>query len=146
MIWLSPDNWKEQKFTELRLYAPKGEKILLDFEPLKMPCEKNGDPRWEDWHCYCEPLRIYRQDYELLLPYFGIIYPTKDAVNGCENANFDPCFENFIGKEDWSKIISEIEYNLDNFPYNEKEFFAGFIKWVKEALNHTLVIAVEGNL
>lgn len=146
MIWLSPPDTEKQSFTELRLYAPKEEKILLDFEPLKMPCEMNKDPLWEDWHCYCEPLRVYKQDYELLLPYIGKIYPTKDAVDGRENTYFDPCFENFIGKDDWSKIISEIEKDFDNFPDNEKIFFSDFIKWLKEALRHTSVIVVEGNL
>lgn len=29
MVWLKPSEWKKQKYIELRLYAPKNEKIFL---------------------------------------------------------------------------------------------------------------------
>ena len=82
MMWLKPGDYKKQKYIELRLYAPESEKILLDFNPLKISEEPDWNPAWEEWHCYPTPLRIYKQDYELLIGYFNRIYPTQDAFDG----------------------------------------------------------------
>lgn len=144
-IWLNPNEYQKQKYIELRLYAPKSEKILLDFNPLKISDESNWNPMWEEWHCYYTPLRIYKQDYELLLDYFNI-YPTKDAFDGTLEPIFDICSDNWIGKDDWYKIINEIEQDIEKFPDNEKKFFGEFIKWLKEVLKYTSIIVVEGNL
>jgi len=146
MIWLKPDDYKKQKYIELRLNAPESEKILLDFNPLKISEEPDWNPAWEEWHCYSTPLRIYRQDYELLIEYFNRIYPTKDAFNGTPEPVFDVCFYNWIGKEDWFKVISEIEQELDSVSADKKSFFMDFLKWLKKALNYTSIIVVEGNL
>lgn len=146
MVWLKPSEWKNQKYIELRLYAPKNEKILLDFNPLKISDELDWNPMWEEWHCYPTPLRIYQQDFNILLDYFNKIYPTKDAFNGTPEPAFDVCFDNWIGKDDWYKIIYEIEQDIDNFPDNEKIFLSEFLKWLKEALKYTTIIVVEGNL
>ncbi|MGN0640398.1 MAG: BdrN protein [Oscillospiraceae bacterium] len=146
IIWLEPNEYRKQKYTELRLYAPKSEKILLDFNPLKISDEYDWNPMWEEWHCYYAPLRIYKQDYELLLDYFNKVYPTKDAFDGTPEPIFDICFYNLIGKEDWYKIIYEIEQDIENIADNEKMFFAEFIKWLEEALKYTSIIVVEGNL
>ncbi len=36
MVWLNPNGYEEQEYVELRLNAPKNEKIFLDFNPLKI--------------------------------------------------------------------------------------------------------------
>ncbi len=146
MIWLNPSDYKMQSYTELRLYAPKNEKILLDFNPLKISSVPDWNPEWEEWHCYATPLRIYKQDYELLLEYFDKIYPTKDAFDGSDEQTFDVCFSNWIGKDDWLKIICEIEKDIENIPNEQKDFFIAFINWLRQALDNTNIIVVEGNL
>lgn len=60
MIWLKSSEYQKQKYLELRLYAPKNEKIVLDFNPLKISDKPSWNPSWEEWHCYANPLRIYR--------------------------------------------------------------------------------------
>ena len=146
MIWLKSSDYKKQKYIELRLHAPKNEKILLDFNPLKISNAPDWNPAWEDWHCYPTPLRIYKQDYECLIDYFNRIYPIKDAFDGTPEFVFDVCFDNWIGKEDWLKIITEIEQELDSISADERLFFKNFLKWLKEALIFSSIIVVEGNL
>lgn len=146
MIWLKPSDYRKQKYIELRLYAPQNEKILLDFNPLKMSEEPDWNPAWEEWHCYAAPLRIYKQDYELLIDYFNKIYPIKDAFDGTLESVFDVCFYNWIGKNDWFKIIYEIEQELESISDDKKPFFIDFVEWLREALNYTSIIVVEGNL
>ncbi len=101
---------------------------------------------WEEWHCYISPLRIYKQDYELLLDYFNKIYPTKDAFDGTLEPAFNVCFCNWIGKSDWHRIIDEIERDLSRVSNGKEGLLTGFLAWVKKALKHTSVIIVEGNL
>ena len=91
MKWLENSETDKQKKLVLRLYAPEDEKILLDFNPLKESEEPDWNPMWEEWHAYPEPLRIYKQDYEMLLKYFAVIYPTKDAFDGTQEPEFDVC-------------------------------------------------------
>lgn len=145
MIWLKLNDCRNQIYKELRLYTPKNEKILLNFNPLKISEEPNWNPSWEEWHCYAVPLRIYRQDYDLLVDYFNRVYPLKNAFDGTLESAFDVCFDNWICKDDWLKIISEIEQDLENMPDEKKLFFMAFLEWLKNALNHTSIIVVEGN-
>lgn len=100
----------------------------------------------EEWHCYASPLRIYRQDYKLLLKYFNKIYPTKDAFDGTPKEAFDACFDNWISREYREKVIFETEKDMDNFPEVEEIFFQNFPKWLKEALKYTEIIVAGGNL
>ncbi|MDE5802453.1 MAG: BdrN protein [Lachnospiraceae bacterium] len=146
MIWLNPNEYRKQKYIELRLYAPQNEKIVLDFNPLKVSGEPDWNPAWEEWHCYAAPLRIYKQDYELLLDYFNKIYPTKDAFDGTMEPAFDVCSYNWIGRDDWFKVISEVEQDLENISDDKKPFFTDFLEWLRKALNYTSIIVVEGNL
>ncbi len=44
------------------------------------------------------------------------------------------------------RIISEIEQDLNCILDGEKTFLMDFLEWVKEALKHTSIIVVEGNL
>lgn len=146
MTWLRLSDDRKQRYIELRLYAPKSEKIFLDFNPLKISDKPDWNPAWEAWHCYATPLRIYQQDYQILLNYFRKIYPTKDAFDGTPQSDFDVCFSNWIDKDDWFQIISEIERELKSICDDEKTFLIDFLKWLKEALCHTSIIVVEGNL
>ena len=117
----------------------------MNFNPLKISNEPDWNPAWEKWHCYRTPLRIYKQDYELLVDYFNRIYPVKDAFNGVIDAFFDVTNDNWIGKDDWFRVISEMEQDLDSISDDKKLFFIDFLEWVKEALNYTSIIVVEGN-
>lgn len=101
MIWLNPNEYKNQTYVELRLHAPKSEKIYLEFNPLKMSFEPDWNPMWKEWHCYASLLKIYKQDYEVFLGYFNKIYPIQDAFDGTLEPVFDVCFDNWIGKNDW---------------------------------------------
>lgn len=145
MIWLNPNDYMKRQDMELRLYAPKNELILLLFNPLRISDEPDWSPSFEDWNCYAKPLRIYEQDYNLLLDYFNTVYPTINSFDGTVETAFNVCFDNWIRKDDWLKIISEIEQDLENIPDNEKPFFTAFIEWLGEALKHTSIIVVEGN-
>ena len=142
MIWV---NFSEQKHIDLRLNAPESEQILLEFNPLKMSDEPDWNPAWEEWHSYHEPLRIYQQDFKLLTDYFNRVYPTKDAFDGTPEPVFDTIDYNWIGKDDWMKIISEIEQELDDLSEEKQAFLITFLAWLKEALHHTSIIVVEGN-
>ncbi len=146
MVWLNSSEHAKQTYKELRLYASEHERIRLDFNPLRISDEPNWNPKWEEWHCYGEPLRIYKQDYELLLEYFDKVYPIKDAFDGTMVSGFDVCFDNWIGEENWQQIISEIEKDMNDFSYREKAFFHNFITWLTAALKYTTIIVVEGNL
>lgn len=143
-VWVS--DVREQKEIELRLYAPKSEKIRLDFNPLKLSDIPDWNPAWEEWHAYVSPLVVYEQDYTMLLmDYFNIIYPTKDAFDGTPEFCFDICFDNWIGADDWKKIITEIQKDFGGFEPDRKRFYADFLNWLEEALNYTDIIVVEGN-
>lgn len=143
-VWI--ENGEKQNEIELRLYAPELEMIRLTFNPLKMSEEPNWNPQWEEWTCYATPLVIYKQDYEILLKdYFDKMYPTKDAFDGTPELCFDICFYNWLGTDDWMKVISEIENDLDSFQPDRKQFYIRFLSWIKEALKHTAIIVVEGN-
>lgn len=145
-MWLDSNDYRNQKYKILRLFAPEDEKILLDFNPLKMSNSSGWNPMWEEWHCYAVPLRIYRQDYELLLPYFDKVFPTKDAFDGSSLQAFDVCSDNWIGKEDWLRIMSAMVEDMKNITDDRKAFMTAFLKWLNKALAHTMIIVVEGNL
>ena len=146
MVWLNQNDCQKQEYMELRLDAPKSEKICLEFNPLRMSCEPDWNPMWEEWHCYTSPLRIYKQDYEFLLGYFNKVYPIKDAFDGTLEPVFDVCFYNWIGKSDWFRIIDEIERDLNRVNDDKRVLLTDFISWIKKALKHTSIIVVEGNL
>jgi len=122
MVWLNPKDYKKQEYVVLRLNAPKNEKIYLDFNPVKISHEPDWNPMWEEWHCYRNPLRIYKQDYAPLLGYFNRIYPIKDAFNGTLESVFDVCFGNWIGKNDWLRFMDEIKRDLNRVNDSERIF------------------------
>ena len=72
-----------------------------------------------------------------------------------ENSLLDEMYQYFLDmgidalqKEviNWIKIIRNIEVDLINSSKVEQEFLKIFIAWIKQALQHTSVIVVEGNL
>lgn len=142
MVWLNPTDYKKQDYMTLRLNAPLGERIRLDFNPLKISDVADISPSWIDWHCYRNPLRIYSPDFDILVSYFNKAYPIIDASDNTERDSFD----NWIKKDDWIKIIHNIEVDLINSSKDEQEFLNTFIDWIKDALQHTSIIVVEGNL
>ena len=100
----------------------------------------------KDWHYYRDPLRVYSPDFDILVSYFNQVYPIIDASDNTERDRFDVCFDNWIKKDTWIKIIHNIEVDPINFSKEEKEFLNTFIVWIMDALKHTSVIVVEGNL
>ena len=146
MVWLKPTDYKKQEYMELRLNAPFGEHIRLDFNPLHINDISNSSLSWKDWHCYRNPLRVYSPDFDILVSYFNQVYPIIDASDNTERDSFDVCFDNWIKQDDWIKIIHNIEVDLINSSKDEQEFLNTFIDWIKNALQHTPVIVVEGNL
>ena len=146
MVWLNSVDYKNQEYMELRLNAPLYENIRLDFNPLKISDVSSHEPSCKDWHCYRKPLRVYSPDFDILVSYFNKAYPIIDASDNTERDSFDVCFDNWIKQDDWIKIIHNIEVDLINSSKVEQEFLKIFIAWIKEALQHTSVIVVEGNL
>ena len=78
--------------------------------------------------------------------FFKKVYPFVDASDGTLRQELYLCFDNWIEKNDWIKIINEIENNLENISDSERKLLSDFIEWLKEALKHTTIIVVEGNL
>ncbi len=72
--------------------------------------------------------------------------PTDYKKQEYMELRFDVCFDNWIKKDYWIKIIHNIEVDLINFSKEENEFLNTFIAWITDALQHTSVIVVEGNL
>jgi len=130
-----------------RCYSKYDEKIRLDFFPCKNVSENWA---WEEWHTEI-PLTIFVTDYrQLLLEYICEVYPTNDPTNHEIEQSFDECSFNFIGKDDWIKIIERIKILLkrnNNRPSKmEKEFYENFIEWVEKELKWANIIVVDGNL
>ena len=146
MVWLNSRDYQKQEYIELRFNARLGEHIRLDFNPLKTLEIADVSPSWKDWHCYREPLRVYSPDFDILVSYFNKVYPLIDASDNCERDSFDVCFDNWIKQDDWIKIIHNIEVDLINLRKDEQEFLKIYIAWIKEALQYTSIIVVEGNL
>ena len=122
MAWLKPMDYKKQEYMELRLNAPLGEHIRLDFNPLKISDVSGHEPSWKDWHYYRDPLRVYSPDFDILVSYFNQVYPIIDASDNTERDRFDVCFDNWIKKDYWTKIIPNIEVDLINFSKDALEF------------------------
>ena len=100
----------------------------------------------KDWHYYRDPLRVYSPDFDILVSYFNQVYPIIDASDNTERDRFDVCFDNWIKKDYWIQIIHNIEVDLINLSKEEQEFLNTLIAWINEALQHSSVIVVEGNL
>jgi len=122
MVWLNQVDYKKQEYIELRLNAPLGEHIRLDFNPLKITDISDSSSSWKDWHCYRQPLRVYSPDFDVLVSYFNKAYPVIDASDNTERDSFDVCFDNWIKLNDWMKIIDDIESNFEDFTPHEQQF------------------------
>jgi predicted HAD superfamily phosphohydrolase len=130
-----------------RCYSKYDEKICLRF----FPCKNLGDDiSLEELYTQI-PLTVFVTDYvELLLEYITGIYPIKDITNDEIVQSFEECFDNWIGKDDWKKIIEKIKVKLNrnnNRPSKmEKEFYENFIEWIEKELDWADIIVVKGNL
>lgn len=128
-----------------RLYAQRGERIHLTFLPLRPDC--GNDPQWEDWNCYRSILTIGWPDCEqLLIPTLKQIFPVKDPTNGEVQEEFDLCFDNWIGKEDWERWILLVRDCLPSLSEKESAFLFSVLEWIETALTYTTVMVVESNL
>lgn len=76
----------------------------------------------KDWHYYRDPLRVYSPDFDILVSYFNQVYPIIDVSDNIERDRFDVCFDNWIKKDYWIKIIQNIEVDLINFSKDALEF------------------------
>lgn len=128
-----------------RLYTQSGEKIHLAFLPLRPDC--GNDPQWEDWNCYRSILTIGWPGCEqLLIPTLKQIFPVKDPTNGEVQEEFDLCFDNWIGKEDWERWMLLVRDSLPDMTAEESDFLRSILEWAEMALTQTSVMVVESNL
>jgi hypothetical protein len=86
-----------------RCYSQANEKICWSFHPCKNIADYSS---WKRTDLNKPPqLIVFQTDYEKLLwDYVTGIYPIADPVNNEIIQSFDPCFDNWIGKDDWRKI------------------------------------------
>ncbi len=129
-----------------RCHSELNEEIRLTF----YPCKNLGENMtWEECHS-AKPLIIFREDYtKLLLHYLTEIHPTTDPTNNQIIQQFDECFDNWIGKNDWLKIIARINQDIQQTDNRltklEKEFYENMIEWLENNLEWADLIMVEGN-
>jgi len=130
-----------------RCYSDVNEKICWTL----YPCVNFGENiTREQWHAKT-PLYIFYADYEKLLKeYVTGIYPIINPTNNTVVEAFDPCFNNWIGKDDWKKIINEIKNKLqrnNNRPSKlEREFYNNFLEWIEKELEWADIIVIDSNL
>ena len=128
---------------ELLCYGKPGDKIRLDFLPCK---NTNGVKQWENWHPK-DSLRLYAADYIKLLPYFEKVFPATDPASGEIQDCFDECCDNWIGVDDWKKIILAIRKDVSHINNTaEALFFNKFTSWIESQTAWADIIVVEGNL
>ena len=130
-----------------RCYSDIKEKICWTLHPCK---NVGKNITWEQWHVKI-PLYIFVSDYEKLLwEHVTKIYPLKEPINGEIIEAFDPCFDNWIGKDDWNKIIKVIKDKLikvnNHLPRLEKEFYKNFLEWIERELEWADIIVIDSNL
>lgn len=104
---------------------------------------------WEDAPEGEPPLILYEVDTEnerLLIPTLGQIFPVKVPINGDVHEEFDFCFDNWIGKEDWERWMRLVRGSLTGMTAEESAFLLSILGWIETALTHTGVMVVESNL
>ncbi|CAJ1313818.1 hypothetical protein [Paenibacillus nuruki] len=90
-------------------------------------------------------LFIYNEDFNYIRPLldkrFPMIHPyTMETMN-----QFDPCWDNPIGKEIWMDILAELQQQ--NVEEEELQLFLQqFHTWISERLQSAEGIEVTGNL
>lgn len=149
MCWINYETEKQRECV-LRIYAPMEEKIRLTFNPVKMSDEPDWNPAYEDWNSYENPLVIYKQDFDIVVCHIEKAFPTKDAFDGTEEPRFVVYEPFWLGRSDWKKIVdyvnSELECEESKHSKEENEFLIEFRDWIQEALKHSEIIVVEGNM
>ena len=130
-----------------RCYSDITEKICWTLHP----CKNFGENiTWEQWHTKT-PLYIFETDYnKLLWEFVAGIYPLKDPTSGAIIEAFDPCFDNWIGKDDWIKMLAAVKIKLkksnDRPSKLENEFYNNFIEWIERELEWADIIVIDSNL
>ena len=140
------DSGSEHIVTDIRLYSDDGEKIELEFKPVCVPV--NGDLQWKDWNCY-DSIRVYKTDYDKLLlssiqSVFPVVDPTPNSWGLQEE--FDLTSMNFMGREDWNRIIDVLLNRSNTAADQEKEFYDLFIKYLRNFTEVSDYFCIEGNL
>jgi hypothetical protein len=130
-----------------RCYSNFEEKICLEFFPCKNTV---ANITWEEWHSK-KSLVVFFTDYrKLLIDYICEIYPIKDITNNTTVKSFDECFDNWIEKNYWVKILEKIKIrmnaNSNRLSKMEKEFYNNFVEWIEKELEWADIIVVEGNM
>lgn len=64
--------------------------------------------------------------------FFKKVYPFVDASDGTLRQELYLCFDNWIEKNDWLKIVNEIENNLEHVSDSERKFLSDFINRTKK--------------
>ncbi len=143
--FLPPNSRERRIYLSPQCYTPRGEKVHLAFLPLRPDC--GNTPQWEDWNCYRSILTIGWSDCQrLIFPTLEQVFPVTDPTNGEVQEAFDPCFDNWIGKEDWKRWMELVQKNLPDRTAEESDFLRSVLGWIETALTYTDVMVVEGNL
>ena len=134
--------------TDIRLYSDDTELIRLEFKPVYMYSLKNESMSWEDWNHY-DSICIYKTDYEkLLLPVIQSLFPVTDPdPNGFGiQESFDLTSTNFLGKEDWKKLIEELTKCMKSSNKAESDFYDSVLGCLKDFMLKSDWFCIEGNL
>lgn len=130
----------------LGLSRPAPQPVRLILQPLLPTRETEGDPRWEEWHCYLFPLAVGMGDYQRLLAgCFACAYPTRDAIDGAPAAALDPCSPNWLAAGDWERITAAVRREMAGASRKKARFYDRFLRWTEAALTHTDIIIADGN-
>lgn len=90
-------------------------------------------------------LFIYDEDFKYVRPAINHVFPLTDPRSGEELEAFDPCWDNPIVKEVWSRILTEIEQGQPAQPELQL-FLQSLTAWIRKVLESADGIEVTGNL
>ena len=137
---------REHLVTEIRLYSLDEEMIYLEFCPVHV--SENWDIQFVDWNTY-DSLLIFRTDYEkLLIPALDELFPVYDpAPDGWGlQEEFDRMGPNFIGAEDWRRLMGLLEKRREISQDPEKQFYDEVLSYFEWAEKVSGYFCIDGNL
>jgi hypothetical protein len=136
------------KVTAIRLYSGDDELIYIELKPVYMNPPENVTKSWEDWNHY-DSICIYQTDYKkLMLPSISALFPAADPEpNGFGiQEELDLTSINFLGKEDWQKLIENLTDCMETADEDETAFYRSVIGFLKDSLAISDWFCIEGNL
>lgn len=142
------DSDVEHKVTDIRLYSDDKEKINIEVKPVSVYPKENRNMAWEDWNRY-DSICIYKTDYErLLLSVIKELFPVTDPdPNGWGvQEYFDLTSMNFFGKDDWQRLIDNLNVLMEKADETEKEFYQVIVKYLNDFMDISDWFCIEGNL